>query len=208
MSSPAEHNLCVKTCNRCGVEKPLHAFSLHSKGKFGRHPTCNACRNAEGRARYQDNREAILLRQRGRQRRYYKSHELKRKYGITKEEYERRLEAQGGVCAVCGRPPDGDALTVDHCHDTGQVRGLLCRRCNIALGMLGDDPALLRTAMVYLRMDSGGSAVGVASGPENQDAGNRAGVRLPYPPPTVLRAGLRNARASMRRWQSGNCVCL
>lgn len=61
---------------------------------------------------------------------------LKQRYGITQADYEALLAQQNGVCAVCGEAPEGRALDVDHCHETGQVRGLLCRSCNIALGML------------------------------------------------------------------------
>ena len=55
---------------------------------------------------------------------------LKRKYGITAKEYEALFKRQGGVCAICGRPPKTRRLHVDHCHRTKVVRGLLCFRCN------------------------------------------------------------------------------
>lgn len=53
-----------------------------------------------------------------------------RKYGITLDQYEAMFEAQGGVCAMCGRPPGKRQLDVDHSHQTGEVRGLLCPYCN------------------------------------------------------------------------------
>lgn len=66
--------------------------------------------------------------------------DLMAKYGITLAEYEATLEAQGGVCAICGGV-DNRRLNVDHCHKTGRVRGLLCTGCNGAsLGKLGHDP--------------------------------------------------------------------
>lgn len=76
---------------------------------------------------------------------------LKRKYGITIEQYASMLEAQGGGCAICGRLPREDiALHVDHDHSTGAVRGILCFPCNNALADFQEDSALLAGAMTYL----------------------------------------------------------
>ena len=76
---------------------------------------------------------------------------LKRHYGITQEEYDAMLIKQAGGCAICGKPPlDVKFLSVDHNHQTGKVRGLLCRKCNLAIGILQDDPSLLRRAVNYL----------------------------------------------------------
>lgn len=65
---------------------------------------------------------------------------LSTNYGITLEQYDRMLEAQNHLCAVCGRPPNGTPLHVDHDHQTGVVRGLLCYQCNTVLGLIDDDP--------------------------------------------------------------------
>lgn len=68
-----------------------------------------------------------------------------RKYGLTPESYDALHAAQGGVCAVCRQAETSTNqygplnLSVDHCHRTGKVRGLLCARCNRSLGLLGDD---------------------------------------------------------------------
>jgi hypothetical protein len=76
---------------------------------------------------------------------------LKSKFGITCEDYEELLEAQGGVCRICGRKcSTGRRLAVDHDHNTGIVRGLLCLHCNVAIGYLEDDPERLRRAAEYL----------------------------------------------------------
>lgn len=76
---------------------------------------------------------------------------LKRTFGITPEEYDGRLAEQGGGCAVCGRPPkDGKSLHVDHDHDTGYVRGLLCFSCNAALGHFQDDLDRIDAALIYV----------------------------------------------------------
>jgi len=76
-------------------------------------------------------------------------------FGITIEEYDRLLAEQGGVCAICGLPPDEDErLSVDHDHLTGKNRGLLHGGCNRGLGLFKDDPNLLDKAAEYLRRHS------------------------------------------------------
>lgn len=85
-------------------------------------------------------------------RRIQRRNDLKRMYGITPEEYDALLEKQGGGCGVCGateNPPHG-YLSVDHCHSTGAVRGLLCNKHNLGIGHFGDDPDELRQAIAYL----------------------------------------------------------
>jgi hypothetical protein len=83
---------------------------------------------------------------------------LKTTHGITLEEYERMLEAQKHVCAICGRTEhrrstsssDKFRLAVDHDHGSAKIRGLLCSMCNHAVGYLDDSPELLRRAIAYL----------------------------------------------------------
>lgn len=77
---------------------------------------------------------------------------LKNEFGITDEEYEQLLSVQGGVCGICGGPPDGrwKRLHVDHCHTTGRVRGLLCTPCNQGLGLLRDSVERIHAAIAYL----------------------------------------------------------
>lgn len=79
---------------------------------------------------------------------------LKRLYGITLEAYEALLEAQDGCCAVCGtRPTKKMSLCVDHDHETGLIRGLLCGSCNKGIGLLGDSVDGLERAIRYLSND-------------------------------------------------------
>ena len=77
--------------------------------------------------------------------------DLKRKYGIDLNEYNRLLESQDYGCSICKCKFD-DNLTphVDHCHNTGRVRGLACRDCNLLLGYAKDDPSILYRAVDYL----------------------------------------------------------
>lgn len=77
---------------------------------------------------------------------------LKKKYGITSEQRDQMLVAQGGVCAVCGGDNSESKRNwhVDHCHTSGKVRGILCHLCNVGLGHFRDKPELLKTAAAYL----------------------------------------------------------
>lgn len=77
---------------------------------------------------------------------------LKRRFGITPQDYDAMLKAQGGVCAICGTadPSPWEWLCVDHCHSTNTVRGLLCAHCNNMLGHARDKPETLRAAISYL----------------------------------------------------------
>jgi hypothetical protein len=96
-----------------------------------------------------DNREEL--------QNYWKAHKrgnsLPKLYGITLEQYEERLAAQDAKCAICGACSPGGKGTwhVDHCHSSGEVRGILCHGCNLGLGLFKDNPAALEAAADYLR---------------------------------------------------------
>lgn len=85
-----------------------------------------------------------------RYRSYLRNWNLQKKYGISLEEYEALLESQDGVCAIC-RKEDTSRYHVDHDHETGEVRGLLCGDCNKGLGMFKDNPDALQSAIDYLK---------------------------------------------------------
>jgi hypothetical protein len=160
----------VKTCAVCGESKAIDDFYRAAGMRDGHRSECKAC-NLAARARtYRDDpRPAIERamrwarenpdRYRARQRAYVesgrksissrKSH-LKRKYGLTLEEFDELLAAQGGGCAICGRP---EADNVDHDHDTGRVRGILWFKCNVAVGQMDDDGDRLIAAAAYLARD-------------------------------------------------------
>lgn len=74
---------------------------------------------------------------------------LRREYNISLEQWQTQFSTQGGRCAIC--QSDGERkLSVDHCHQTGKFRGLLCSRCNVGIGYLKDSPTYLRAAANYL----------------------------------------------------------
>ena len=81
-----------------------------------------------------------------------KSHQLKCRYGLSYEEWLQMWENQDSKCAICGdlfiKPSDA---YVDHNHKTGEIRGLLCKRCNLSIGLFDDDSELMKKAMEYCR---------------------------------------------------------
>lgn len=79
---------------------------------------------------------------------------LKSTYGLTTEAFDEMAGSQNHRCAICRQPKK---LVVDHCHATGRVRGLLCQQCNIAVGHMQDDPAIMRAAAHYLDSSSSGA---------------------------------------------------
>lgn len=76
---------------------------------------------------------------------------LKANYGLSIEEYEAMVESQGGVCAICGNPPGKRRLNVDHDHETGIIRALLCGHCNRGIGYFREDVEVMAKAIEYVR---------------------------------------------------------
>lgn len=92
----------------------------------------------------------------------FRGYELKKHYGISKEDYVKMLDDCGHKCAICKRSEDVEIrgkrirLAVDHCHSSGEIRGLLCASCNRALGGFRDDVSILKSAISYLEKFKGG----------------------------------------------------
>ncbi len=102
------------------------------------------------RARSRAWREANLSQARESSRAYMHRRRLREDFGLTVEEYDGLVQAQGGVCGICKQPPQGRVLVVDHDHETGAIRGLLCTACNVGIGNLGDSAERLRAALAWL----------------------------------------------------------
>lgn len=148
----------VRRCTRCKLQKPLHAdFYKTPTGTYRR--ICKACLMETNAERNEKPDAAHKRRQQ----------HLRGLYGITAEEYELLLRAQGGVCAVCKKPPRKRRLSVDHDHVTMRVRGLLCNYCNLRIIGKARDAELYRQAAEYL---SNPPAEGLLH-PDHQVPGNR-----------------------------------
>jgi hypothetical protein len=164
----------TKQCRKCLQELPVEQFHRSVTCLDGLYTWCKSCysqyarekrKDPEGYAEQQEaKREATRVRQRDAMNRWRKNHPeearkrqrawvLQRTYGIDLATYHRMVAEREGKCDLCGRKPAGrKALHVDHEHDeTGRVRGLLCTRCNTALGVLGDTEESLKRVIAYTR---------------------------------------------------------
>lgn len=105
-------------------------------------------KRADARRYYRDNKD--------RWQRYATERRAKalvEKYGLTTEAFDAMLVGQSGLCAGCAQPlqPGPGDTAVDHCHRTNLIRGLLCRKCNLTLGLVADSPETLDLLADYLR---------------------------------------------------------
>lgn len=140
----------TKRCTQCGEEKPCAEFSKTRDGKYGPvlRSNCKPCASNRAYQWYLDNRDHAIATQR--------NTKMLKAYGLTVSAYNTLSEAQGHRCAVCNEPETvarGDRvmfLAIDHCHNTGRIRGLLCSNCNRAIGLLKDNVDVLRKAIDYL----------------------------------------------------------
>jgi hypothetical protein len=137
----------TKQCAKCKKVKTTDQFSVYKRKLDGLRDKCNECRSEEAAKRYRTPAGIAAN----------KNKRLKSQYGINLDIYDSMYTDQGGVCAICGQPETAknqnakvSDLSVDHCHATLVVRGLLCNRHNRAIGLFNDDPIMLRAAADYL----------------------------------------------------------
>lgn len=133
-----------KMCKDCKKLKAVTEFHVNRATSDGRHYYCKSCQNDRGgkwrKANPEKAREAV--------RQSYKRNRLSQVYGIDRTEYEAMLEKQKGKCPICTkrlRRP-----SIDHCHITGKVRGVLCRHCNSSLSVFEKDPSAVDRLISYL----------------------------------------------------------
>ena len=135
----------MKICTSCGKEKPLEEFYLQ-KGKRTRegyrNPVCKECHNKKSVEWARKNPDKVAQHRRKRN--------LKDKYNLSVEEYDKQAALQDYKCYICSCVPTRRRLNVDHCHKTGAIRKLLCDKCNMAIGLLEDDVDRLQKAKEYL----------------------------------------------------------
>lgn len=139
-----------KHCPKCEKSLPLDSFVRRKlkSGGWGHVSWCSPCRNAKAKKQWANGeiRHSVY----------------KRKYGITVAEYDIMLASQGNGCAICktteptGHGKKNGRFSVDHDHETGEVRGLLCHACNVALGSFKDNVEILKNAIFYIQRHSDG----------------------------------------------------
>lgn len=150
-----------KKCTKCKEEKSLELFAKSNQRKDGLSSWCKACKvsaatiainkNKEHYSNYkkiynQTHKDSEL------EIRRHRHYHIKRKYGISIDEYELMLVHQNNKCLICAKDQtkEQQAFAVDHCHKTGKIRGLLCCSCNRGIGYLKDSIQNLHSAIQYL----------------------------------------------------------
>lgn len=163
-----------RICKKCGEEKEIISFDKYKSGKnYYRCHTCRRCKylklkldpikyelyrekSNERRKRFYENNKEYDI---NRAKEYHKNNKdksknsnIKYRYNLNIEEYYKIKEKQNNCCAICGKNEQllNKSLHIDHCHKTHKVRGLLCSRCNLAIGAFEDNIEYLKNAIIYL----------------------------------------------------------
>ena len=143
-------------CSGCDQYLELSAFGKDRTNVTGFRSRCNQCRNHQRRENRKKNRQKFLeYENRPKAKLQTRNNTLKRKYKITVEDFDRMLAEQNNVCKLCGQQEKHKSkrnLTVDHCHITGKVRGLLCHRCNCTIGLARENVTVLKKMINYLEV--------------------------------------------------------
>jgi len=141
-----------KKCSKCARYLDWDSFRRRKQdGKLYLHSSCKNCNKINWDKWVDNNKEHYQkIKKRGQDILHHEHKKYERR-GITKEQYECVFEAQGGLCAICNQASkDGFSLAMDHNHKTNEFRGLLCKECNRALGLFGDNIDTLTNAVRYL----------------------------------------------------------
>lgn len=135
--------MITKTCKRCGEEKPDSDFYKQNTRAGVREAWCSKCKKSANRQYRKEHPEKTSTS--SRRRRY-----LKKTYGLTVEEHKTLFDRQNGVCAICRQSPKNEKLHIDHCHNSGKIRSLLCGSCNRGLGLFQENTHILKQAIDYI----------------------------------------------------------
>jgi hypothetical protein len=169
-----------KFCYSCLLDLPKSSFGRDKRTLDGLRSNCKECRNKyekalrdgnlEYKIRQQENRNKWALKNPDKVRELKRKHNkgikpsvrreqaLKHKFNITQDDYEKMLQSQDGLCRICHKESNNKVqkhFHVDHNHETGKIRGLLCNKCNMGLGMFNDNKDLIKKAMDYLERYDG-----------------------------------------------------
>ena len=147
----------MKICNICKIELSFDSFHKSKEHRGGVDSRCKNCSSIYHQKQYQNNILVERQKRKERMRRvrinnpdYTKNSHLKERYGITLQQKLELLNKQNGRCAICKKDIIKIKACVDHDHKTGKIRGLLCDKCNRALGGFEDNKEYLQQAMEYL----------------------------------------------------------
>ena len=139
-------DIMTAVCTTCNETKSKSDFKKRKDRPKGHSSSCTSCRQSKQRADWTPGQQS--------------EYKLKAMYGITLADYEVLYNDQEGRCAICNKVETALSntgyvknLAVDHCHETGKVRGLLCNRCNVGLGMFEDNVNNLKIAIHYLNKE-------------------------------------------------------
>lgn len=142
-----------KVCTKCKTKKQITAFHINNRMKDGRNSVCKKCYSERRKSLYWDDPEKYLVKQR--EGKYgskgslcAKNRRLMSAYGLSLKLWNIMFKFQKGKCAICNKKTLD--LVVDHNHDTGEIRGLLCHKCNRGIGHFNDDSKLLMKCINYL----------------------------------------------------------
>lgn len=155
----------MKICSKCSCKLEDFLFSKNKNTKDGLYAWCKECvhnYNTQPEIRIRERIREKTPKYRVRKQKYanekiyndWTREHIKflwQEYHIVPEIYELILEDQNGVCAICSNPPNGKRLCVDHNHDTDEIRGLLCDKCNQAIGLFRDNPEYMILAAEYIQ---------------------------------------------------------
>lgn len=130
--------MATKICTKCRQEKTLEQFHKNKHGKFGRHSWCKQCFNAY-HPKHLNPVDPELHRERN----------LKNRYNLTPVQVDEMYQLQKGLCQICGNELS-NKYRIDHDHETGKPRGLLCHRCNLLIAGI-DDRNFFEKALDYLK---------------------------------------------------------
>lgn len=163
-----------KVCRKCFNEKSFVEYRPQKRGKNGLRSWCRECEKQynknlrrtdiqkyrqrdklKGRKFRNKNREKINIEAKERRRtnpEAMRNTDLKKNYGITLQRYNEMFQNQEGSCCICKKHQNefSKRLSVDHCHKTGKVRGLLCNNCNLAIGLFDEDLNVIKNTIYYL----------------------------------------------------------
>lgn len=138
----------MKRCSKCKFPKDESEFCKDRSRPDGLNHRCNLCNTSHVQDIAARQKKQFGEKEYRRRRRKY---ELTHYYGISTEDYANLVEKQGDKCAICGTKPEA-YLAIDHCHKTNRIRGLLCRKCNSAIGLFDDNPLRIQRALDYLTL--------------------------------------------------------